>query len=131
MQMTRNARIRYWSTPVLGVLIGLAYLVGFSIGGKPGEGVFGLALMVALSLVLVLAGHRSDTVRGLLDHRDERIVGIDLRATAFTALAMLVAVFVGLMVEIARGDSGWPYAMIGAVGGFAYVAAVVYLRIRQ
>jgi hypothetical protein len=34
------------------------------------------------SAVLVLAGRRSETVRGLLDHRDERLHAIDLRATA-------------------------------------------------
>ncbi len=34
MPMTRKAAIQYWSTPVVGVLIGLIYLIGFSIGGN-------------------------------------------------------------------------------------------------
>ena len=76
-------------------------------------------------------GRRSETVRGLLDHRDERIAGIDLRATAFTALAMILAVLAGFVTAIARGDSGWPYDMIGAVGGLAYVAGVVCCRVRR
>jgi hypothetical protein len=29
-----------------------------------------------------------------------------------------------------RGRSGWPYSMIGAVGGLSYLAAVIYQRIR-
>jgi hypothetical protein len=37
---------------------------------------------------------------------------------------------VAFVVEIARGHSGWPYSMIGAVGGVAYLAAVIVLRIR-
>ncbi len=112
------------------MFIGLVYLVGFSIGGKPGQGMFGLALMVAFGVALALLGRRSETVRGLLDHRDERIAGIDLRATAVTASAMIAAVPVGFVVDIARGGSGWPYDMIGAVGGLTYVLTVGYLRLR-
>jgi hypothetical protein len=93
-------------------------------------GVFGLVVMVAFSLLLLLARRHSETVRGLLDHRDERITAIDLRATAVTALAMIAVVPVAFVVEIARGQSGWPYRMIGAVGGLAYLVAVIVLRIR-
>jgi hypothetical protein len=67
----------------------------------------------------------------LLDRRDERIAGIDLRATAFTALAMIVTVLVGFVVNVARGGDGWPYFLIGAVGGVAYLGAVGYYRIRS
>ncbi|MDQ6688426.1 MAG: hypothetical protein M3Z50_12605 [Actinomycetota bacterium] len=131
MQMTPSTSRRYWWTPILSVLIGLTYLVAFWIGGKPREGLFGLALMVAVGVALALAGRRSETVRGLLDHRDERIAGIDVWATAFTAMAMIVVVLVGFVVAIARGQSGWPYDMIGAVGGLAYLGAVAYLRFRR
>jgi hypothetical protein len=43
---------------------------------------------------------------------------------------MIVAVLAGFVAEIARGHSGWPYDMLGAVGGLTYLAAVVYFRIR-
>ena len=59
-----------------------------------------------------------------------RISAIDLRATAVTALAMIAVILVGFVVSIARGGSGWPYDMIGFVGGLAYVAAVVFFRAR-
>lgn len=131
MQTTRKTTSQYWSVPILGVLIGIVYLISFWIGGRPGDGVIGLAVMVAFSTVVALAGRRSETVRGLLDHRDERITGIDLRATAFTALAMITAVLVGFVVQTARGNSGWPYDILGAVGGLAYLAAVIYYRIRR
>ena len=131
MQTARRATARFWATPIFGVVIGLVYLVGFWVGGKPAVGVGGLALMVACSAVLAVAGRRSETVRGLLDQRDERIAGIDLQATAFTALAMIVAVLVGFVVEIGHGRSGSPYDWIGAVGGLAYLAAVAYQRLRR
>jgi uncharacterized YccA/Bax inhibitor family protein len=86
--------------------------------------------MVAFSAALALIARHSETVRGLLDHRDERITSIDLRATAVTALAMIVVVLVGFVINVSRGGSGWPYDMIGAVGGLAYVAAVACFRIR-
>jgi hypothetical protein len=130
MQITTRTNRSYWATVALGVAIGLVYLIGFAAGGKPLLGVGALAVMVAFSGALVLAGRRSETVRGLLDHRDERISAIDLRATAVTALAMIAVILVGFVVSIARGGSGWPYDMIGFVGGLAYVAAVVFFRAR-
>jgi hypothetical protein len=126
---TRTSR-KYLATPLVGVLIGVVYLVAFWVGGSLLDGVFGLSVMVAFSLVLLLARRRSETVRGLLDHRDERISAIDMRATALSAFAMIAVVLVAFVVEIARGRSGWPYSMIGAVGGLSYLAAVIYQRIR-
>jgi hypothetical protein len=80
--------------------------------------------------ILALAGFRSETVRGLLDHRDERITAIDLRATAAAALAMTIAVLIGFVIQVAEGHSASAYIVIGVVGGLAYVAAVGYFRIR-
>ena len=110
--------------------MGVVYLVALSVAGNPVYGVLAFAVMVAFSAALLLARRRSETVRGLLDHRDERISAIDLRATAITALAMIAVVLVAFVVQIARGQSGWPYSMLGFVGGVSYVAAVIYLRIR-
>jgi Na+/H+ antiporter NhaD/arsenite permease-like protein len=92
--------------------------------------VLAFAVMAAFSGGLLFARRRSETVRGLLDHRDERISAIDLRATAVTALVMIAVVLAAFVVEIACGHSGWPYSMIGAVGGVTYLAAVIVLRIR-
>jgi Na+/H+ antiporter NhaD/arsenite permease-like protein len=130
MQTITRKSCKYLATPIFGVLMGLVYLVAFWAGGSLAYGVFGLAVMVAFSLLLLVARRHSETVRGLLDHRDERITAIDLRATAVTALAMIAVVLVAFVVEIARGQSGWPYSMIGAVGGLAYLVAVVVLRVR-
>lgn len=130
MQITAKRNRGYWATVALGVGIGIVYLIGFAAGGKPLLGVGALAVMVAFTGALLLAGRRSETVRGLLDRRDERISAIDLRATAVTALAMIAVILVGFVVSIARGGSGWPYDMIGFVGGLAYIASIVYFRAR-
>jgi hypothetical protein len=131
MQITsRTDRRGYWATVVVGVGIGVVYLIGFAAGGKPLLGLGALGIMAAFSGALILAGRRSETVRGLLNHRDERISAIDLRATAVTALVMIAVILVGFVVSIARGGSGWPYDIIGFAGGVAYVAAVIFFRVR-
>jgi hypothetical protein len=108
----------------------VVYLVALSIAGDPFYGVLALAVMVAFSGALLLARRRSETVKGLLDHGDERISAIDLRATAITALALIAVILVAFVVQIARGQSGWPYSMLGFVGGVTYIVAVIALRIR-
>jgi hypothetical protein len=129
MQTTTKSR-KYLATPIFGAAMGVVYLVAFLVAGNPVDGVLGFAVMVAFSAVLLLASRRSETVKGLLDHRDERISAIDVRATAVTALVMITVVIVAFVVQIARGQSGWPYSMLGFVGGLSYVAAVIVLRIR-
>ena len=130
MQTTTKTSRKYLATPIFSVLMGVVYLVALSVGGEVGYGVFAFAVMVAFSAALLLARRRSETVKGLLDRRDERISAIDLRATAITALALIVVILVAFVVQIARGQSGWPYDMLGFVAGVSYVAAVIYLRIR-
>jgi hypothetical protein len=130
MQTTTKTTRAYWVTPAVGVAAGLIYLIGFAVGGKPGYGLIALGIMVVFSAMIALAGRRSETVRGLLDHRDERLAGIDLRATAVTAVVMILVVLAGFVIEVARGHDGSPYDLIGAVGGLAYLGAVGYFRIR-
>jgi hypothetical protein len=40
------------------------------------------------------------------------------------------AVIAGLLVEVARGHHGSPYSWLGAIGGTAYLIAVIALRLR-
>ncbi|MGE3285539.1 MAG: hypothetical protein AB7J32_05470 [Pseudonocardia sp.] len=127
---TMRPDLTRWATPAVGVLIGLAYLAAGWAAGDLTFGLTGLAIMLALSVGLVLAARRSETVRGLLDHRDERISAIDLRATAFAGMVVIVLVIGAFIVEIARGGDGMPYAWLGAAGGIAYVVAVLVQRLR-
>jgi len=126
---TKTSR-KYLATPIFGVLMGLVYLVALSVAGQPVYGVLALAVMVVFSGALLLARRRSETVKGLLDHKDERISAIDLRATAITALALIAVILIAFVVQIARGQSGWPYSMLGFVGGVTYIVAVIVLRVR-
>jgi hypothetical protein len=120
-----------WAVPATALVIGIGYLVAGLVGGDAAFGVFGLVLMVAVGGAFVLAGRRSETVAGLIDRRDERINAIDRDATLFAGVVLIAAVIVLFMVELARGEDGMPYAGLGALGGLAYVAALVVLRVRR
>lgn len=126
MAMTRSK----WFLPLFAVALGLVMLAAEWIGGSPGGGLASLGVMSAFG-ALVLLGGRSETVRGLRgDGRDERFRQIDRSATAFAGAAVIVAIIVGFLVEVARGHDGSPFTWLGAVAGLAYLAGVVALRLR-
>lgn len=119
-----------WVIPGVAVTIGIAYLIAGVASGDTWFGVGGLGLMVGVAAVLLAVRWRSETVRGLLDRRDERINSIDLQSTAFAGVVLILVVLVAFVVDVARGGDGQPYASLGAVAGVAYVVGVVYNRLR-
>lgn len=121
----------FWIAPAIAVLGGVAYLISSIVGGHPVLGVMLLLGMLAFAALFVLVAQRSETVRGLMDHRDERIAGIDLRATALTGVVLSFAVIGGAVVELERGHSGSPYTWLAAIGGITYIASVAVQRVRQ
>jgi UPF0716 family protein affecting phage T7 exclusion len=126
MQLTKTR----WFLPLFAVALGLVVFVAQWIGGDPGSGLVSFAIVAGFGL-LVLLGGRSETVRGLRgDGRDERFRKIDIHATAIAGLAVIWAVIIASIVELARGRGPGPYGWLAAVGGIAYLAAVVVFRIR-
>jgi hypothetical protein len=123
-------RTRRWQTPLTGVVIGLGYLVAGVIGDNLDVGLFGLLLMVFISIGFVVTGRRSETVAGLMHRRDERINAIDAKATQVAGLTLIFLVLAGFMVELARGRDGMPFSGMGAAAGVAYVATLLWGRFR-
>jgi hypothetical protein len=73
----------------------------------------------------------SDTIAGLAGPgRDERWTAIDVRATAFSGLVLIAVILGAFFYELATGRDGEPWSQLGAVGGVAYVLAVLVLRRR-
>jgi presenilin-like A22 family membrane protease len=62
--------------------------------------------------------------------RAERFRQIDIHATAFAGIAVITAIIIAFIVEVARGNSGAPFTWLGAIAGLAYLLAVVVFRIR-
>lgn len=126
-----QAHLQRWYVPTVATLIGVAYLIAGILGDDLRFGVTGLVLMLATAGTMVLVGRRSETVKGLLDRQDERIRGIDNDASMFAGMVLVVAVIAGFVIEIARGQDGQPYAVLGAIAGVSYIAALVVLRLRR
>ena len=119
-----------WFLPLFSVALGLVVFGAQWIGGDPGSGLVSLGIMSAFG-ALVLFGGRSETIRGLRgDGRDERFRAIDMRATAISGLAVITAIIIAFVIEVARGHDGSPFTWLGAIAGLAYLAAVVVFRVR-
>jgi hypothetical protein len=119
-----------WFLPAFALAMGVGIWAAYWVGGDFELGATSFGMMSAVAL-LFLAGGRSETVRGLRgDGRDERFAQIDQRATAFAGVAVLLAIIVGWLVDVAHGRDGEPYVWLGALGGIAYVVAVAVARLR-
>jgi hypothetical protein len=126
MRITRSK----WFLPLFAVALGLLVFAAQWIGGNPRSGLVSLAILTAFG-ALILVGGRSETIRGLRgDGRDERFRQIDIQATAFAGLAVITAIIVAFVVELARGHDGNPYGWLGAIAGVAYLVAVIVFRVR-
>ena len=118
--------------PALLLTVGVIYLLAAAAGGKSQLGLEMFGIMAACAIGLLLLGGRSETIRGLSGpERDERFAMIDLRATAYTAVVLILVILGGFIFEIAHGRSGAPYYWMGAVGGIAYLVSVAILRWRS
>lgn len=120
-----------WAVPGAAVVAGLAYLVAGMIGGDLSFGIVGLALMVGVGVVFVVASRWSETAAGLREGTDERINQIDRSASLVAGMTVLLIVLVMFVVEIAQGKDGSPYSQLGAVGGVTYVVALIWFRFRR
>lgn len=119
-----------WFVPLFAVALGIVVLVAQWVGGNPLSGLGSLAIMTAFGALLLFGG-RSETIRGLRgDGRDERFRRIDIHATAIAGLAVIGAIIVAFVVELARGHNGSPYAWLGAIAGLAYLIAIIVFRLR-
>jgi hypothetical protein len=119
-----------WFLPLFSVALGVVVFVAQWIGGSPRSGLVSFAILAGFG-ALILLGGRSETIRGLRgDGSDERFRRIDIAATAIAGIAVITAIIVAFVVELARGHDGSPYAWLGAIGGLAYLLAVVVLRLR-
>jgi hypothetical protein len=126
MEMCRSK----WFLPGFAVALGIVVFAAQWIGGDPRGGLVSLGIMTAFG-ALVLFGGRSETIRGLRgDGRDERFRRIDIHATAISGIAVISAIIIAFVVELARGHSGSPYGWLGAIAGIAYLLAVAFMRMR-
>ena len=123
-------RSRWWM-PAFSVFLGLIMLAAFWIGGSPWDGLGALGIMTAVG-AMFLFGSRSETLQGLGGPaRDERWEKIDIAATALAGMVLIAVIIGAFLVEVAQGQDGQPWSLLGAVGGIAYIVSVALLRRRS
>jgi hypothetical protein len=123
----------------LGVVIVLGAGIVGDVGWGPRAGVT-VAGDVFSVLLFVIAGPlaawelwcrlRSDPARSPGIGPDERFQMVDLRALAYTGLAMLLAVMAAFFFEVAHGRNGLEYIWLVFVAMIVYFGSVIYLRSR-
>ena len=59
------------------------------------------------------------------------IDGLMQVALYFGLAALIAAVIIAFLVEMAGGKDGRPYSWLGAIAGVAYLAALAFLRWRS
>lgn len=128
MQTTMSGR---WTTPTISLLLGLVFLAAATVGGDPRTGLVMLAVMVVYAVFLVTLGGRSETV-GILTGRpvDERLAAFSVHATAVAGIVAMLVALGGFAWSIAQGQSGDEFAVVAASGGLAYLAALLWFRLR-
>ena len=127
MRITRSR----WFLPLFAVALGLVVFVAQWIGGDPHSGLISFAILAGAGLLLLLIGGRSETIRGLRgDGRDERFRMIDIHATALAGLAVISAIIIASIVELAQGHGPGAYGWLAVVAGVTYIAAIIVFRIR-
>lgn len=118
--------------PALLLLAGVGYLLAANAGGKHQLGLEMFGIMAAVAVALVAFGGRFETIRGLSgDERDERWAMLDLRASAYTALVLVLVIVGAFIYELAQGRSGAPYFWLGAIAGVTYLISLTILRLRS
>jgi hypothetical protein len=121
-----------WFMPSFALFIGLVMLGAFWIGDDLGQGLASLGIMAFVAAVFYFGARRSETLSGIGGPtRDERWETIDVHATALAGVAVFLAIIGAFLVEVAQGNDGSPYSVLGAVGGVAYILAVALLRWRS
>jgi hypothetical protein len=121
-----------WLVPAFSVAMGMLFLGVQWASGDLGGGLVSLAIMVGLAAVLVAFSGRSALVEVMRNPQaDERSAMLDLRATAFSGLVLILVVIGAVVYELARGQNPSPYAQLGAIAGIAYLVALIGLQRRS
>jgi hypothetical protein len=129
-QTARSRRVVVTGAFLLVPGTGLA--VAAWIGGEPYLALILVAFYLVCSAIAYLwSGGRGDVAAIMRVQGDERQKMIDLQATAAAGGAVLVFSLCGAMVDLARGGTGNPWALICAVGGVSYVVALAVIRHRH
>lgn len=120
-----------WAIPAVCLVAAIAYLVTGLVADEPALAVGGPIIMLVFAAGILFAGRYSETVKGLLDRKDERINALDRDATVITGALLIVVILASALIDTVRGGDGSPYFALAAFAGVTYAVAFVCLRWRR
>lgn len=134
--MSNTSTSRTLRKRIAGVAILFLGGAGISAGawfGKQHGLAIGLLIFYVVSTVVayVWSGRSTDVAALLALQGDERQRTMDLRATAFSGVAMAGLAVTGTIGNLAQGGDGAPWVYQCAVGGAAYVGAFIFIKMRN
>ena len=130
MKTIINARLR---VPVAAVILGIGSIASVLAAGRWHWG--NLLILVALVIggaviYYVWGGTDGDMGAMFGGHTDERQDRLRTQARSFSAVVMIFASVVGVMVATALRDPIWPFALFGAIGLVSFLAGLAIFRYR-
>lgn len=130
--MSLHPMVRRWSSTGVLAVLGAAITAATWIGGEHALALMlGAFYVVSCAVSYAWSRGKGDVAAIIRLDGDERQRLLDTRATAFAGYATLAFCIGGAIVDLARGGTGNPWALICAVGGISYTVALAGLRIRQ
>jgi hypothetical protein len=128
---TKTMTARRWATTGTLAVLGAAVTLATWAGGEPYLAVvLGGFYLLSCGVSYLWSRGGGDVAALIRLSGDERQRLIDLRATAVAGLATLAFCLGGAVIDLARGGTGNPWALICAVGGLAYAVALAIFRRR-
>lgn len=116
---------------VLGLVLGLVMSGAALLSDRVWLGVAMLGIMVSFVAFLLVASRFSDTVALVGDDiHEERNVHIHQRASLYTLNILALILIGGVVVDLARGGDGNPWAQLCFVGAVVYIACLFILNRR-
>ena len=116
-----------WLVPLVPVALGCVILVAAATTGHALGGLVWFAVLAALGALTSIAV-RLEAARRTRQHvEDEREAIINTRAMSIAGTVLVIALTGCTAFTLARGESPGPYPALLAVGGIAYIVALVAL----
>ncbi len=120
-----------WATTAVALVLAVLMFVAFAIGGQPLLGLGAFAVVAVYGGVLLVLGGRNETIAVLAGRpADERLAGFNIVATAVAGTVAVAVAIAGFLWAVARGDTGYDFALVAATGGIGYLVAIIWLRWR-
>jgi hypothetical protein len=110
-----------------GLLIGVAAIAAFLIGGDTGSALVTGGLVFGFVLLVHFGRRRSESLAVMSGIGDERTRHLYTRATAFTGAVMALVLPGWWLVTVAQGEPDTTLNVLCAIFGFTWIGAAIVL----